>query len=118
MSRSTCNRGEVYGADDSEVQVTPAIASLRERVEAIRRHEVARAVARLRGARPETRFALEALSTALVNMVLHAPISRLRESAREGSESRWAGAVSALLAPAENLPQAERGCGAYRRHRA
>ena len=45
-------------------------------------------LARLGAANPETREAIEALSTALVNKILHAPITKLRESSRAGS-SRW-----------------------------
>ncbi len=79
-------------------EMAPAIVALRGRVEAIRQGEVARALGFLRGASPETRLAIEALSTAMVNKILHAPISRLRESAREGSGGHLAGAVAELFA--------------------
>jgi glutamyl-tRNA reductase len=89
---------EKFLARLSDRDMAPAIAALCERVEAVRQGEVARALACLRGASPETRSAIEALSSALVNKILHSPISRLRESAREGSGSRWVGAVSELFA--------------------
>jgi glutamyl-tRNA reductase len=79
-------------------EMVPAIVSLRQRVETIRQHEVARALARLHDASPETRSTLEALSTAMVNKILHIPTSRLRELARDGSAERWADAVSELFA--------------------
>ncbi len=56
----------------------PTIRSLRERLEEIRREEVARTLGRLRDASPETRAAVEALSASLVNKILHAPIQRLK----------------------------------------
>src|SRR3989442_13379670 len=68
-----------------DVEVIPTIVSLRERLEAIRSGEVKRTLARLPAATSETREAIEALSTAIVNKILHAPITKLRESSRAGS---------------------------------
>jgi glutamyl-tRNA reductase len=67
-----------------DLEVVPTIVSLRERLDDIRLHEVRKALARLPEASPETRDAIEALSTAIVNKILHAPISKLRESSRAG----------------------------------
>jgi glutamyl-tRNA reductase len=81
----------------SDLEVVPTIVSLRERVEAIRVAELQRAVARLPAATPETREALEALSTALVNKILHAPITKLRESRRAGVHRSWMDVVHELF---------------------
>ena len=81
----------------SDLEVVPTIVSLRERVEAIRVAEVQRALARLPGAGPETREALEALSTAIVNKILHAPITKLRESRRAGLHRSWMDVVHELF---------------------
>ena len=80
-----------------EVEVIPTIVSLRERLEAIRTGEVKRTLARLPGATPETREAIEALSTAIVNKILHAPITKLRESSRAGSPRSWLELVHELF---------------------
>src|SRR5213076_1506901 len=72
-----------------DVEVIPTIVSLRERLEAIRSGEVKRTLARLSAATPETREAIEAMSTAIVNKILHAPITKLRESSRAGSSRSW-----------------------------
>ena len=80
-----------------DVEVIPTIVSLRERLEAIRAGEVKRTLARLPGATPETREALEAMSTAIVNKILHAPITKLRESSREGSPRSWLELVHELF---------------------
>jgi glutamyl-tRNA reductase len=67
-----------------DLEVVPTIVSLRERLDSIRVHEVRKTLARLPEASPETREAIEALSAAIVNKILHAPISKLRESSRAG----------------------------------
>jgi glutamyl-tRNA reductase len=80
-----------------DVEVIPTIVSLRERLEAIRAGEVKRTLARLPAATPETREAIEALSAAIVNKILHAPITKLRESSRAGSSRSWLELVHELF---------------------
>jgi glutamyl-tRNA reductase len=80
-----------------DVEVIPTIVSLRERLEAIRAGEVKRTLARLPGATAETREAVEAMSTAIINKILHAPITKLRESSREGSPRSWLDLVHELF---------------------
>jgi glutamyl-tRNA reductase len=80
-----------------DVEVIPTIVSLRERLEAIRTGEVKRTLARLPGATPETREAIEAMSAAIVNKILHAPITKLRESSRAGSPRSWLELVHELF---------------------
>ncbi len=80
-----------------DVEVVPTIVSLREKLEAIRQAEVAKALSRLPDASPETRAMIEALSAAIVNKVLHAPTVKLRESSRRGRGRRWALVVSELF---------------------
>jgi len=84
-------------ARQGDVEVIPTIVSLRERLEAIRAGEVKRTLARLPGATPETREAIEAMSAAIVNKILHAPISKLRESSRAGSPRSWLELVHELF---------------------
>jgi len=67
------------------VEVVPTIVSLRARLEEIRLAEVKRTLGKMGDASPEQRAAIEALSTAIVNKILHAPITKLRESSRAGS---------------------------------
>ena len=80
-----------------DVEVVPTIVSLRERLEAIRRGELDKALARLPGATDETRQVLEALSQAIVNKVLHTPIEKLRDSSRAGHGRRWIEVVSEVF---------------------
>jgi glutamyl-tRNA reductase len=72
-----------------DLEVVPTIVSLREKLETIRQGEMGKA--------PETRAAMEALSSALVNKILHAPTVKLRESSRSGRGRRWALVVSELF---------------------
>ena len=81
-----------------DVEVIPTIVSLRARLEEIRVGEVKRTLARLPEATPETRAAIEALSTAMVNKILHAPITKLRESSRQGAGRSWLELVHELFA--------------------
>src|SRR5262245_17015269 len=81
----------------ADVEVVPTIVSLRARLEDIRSGEVRKALARLPEASPETREAIEALSTAIVNKILHAPITKLRESSRAGAGRSWTELVHELF---------------------
>ena len=63
----------------------------------IRTGELRKTLARLPDATPETRAAIEALSAAIVNKVLHAPITKLRESSRAGSHRSWLESVHELF---------------------
>jgi glutamyl-tRNA reductase len=80
-----------------DVEVIPTIVSLRERLEDIRRAEVKRTLARLPDATPETRAAIEAMSASLINKILHAPITKLRESSRAGAHRSWLEVVHELF---------------------
>jgi glutamyl-tRNA reductase len=105
----------VLTSDQFSDEVVPTIKSLREKLESIRRGEVARTLASLRDASPETRATVEALSSALVNKILHTPAVKLRESSRNGHGRRWALLVSEIFGldrraqPAANGPACERG---------
>jgi glutamyl-tRNA reductase len=85
-------------ARQGDVEVIPTIVSLRDRLEDIRLGEVRKTLARLPDASPETRAAIEALSSAMVNKILHAPITKLRESSRAGASRSWLELVHELFA--------------------
>ncbi len=81
----------------NDLEVVPTIVSLREKLEALRRAEVDRALARLPNADAETRRIIEALSEAIINKVLHAPTVKLRDSSRQGHGPRWIELISELF---------------------
>jgi glutamyl-tRNA reductase len=86
-----------FAARLRDVEVIPTIVSLRERWEGIRVAEVHRALGRLPDASPETRDAMEALSSAIINKILHAPVTKLRESSRAGVGRSWTTLVQELF---------------------
>jgi glutamyl-tRNA reductase len=61
--------------------LTPTIVALRGKLDGIRRAELERAVAALRRLDPDERRALEAMTSAIVNKILHVPLSVLKEMA-------------------------------------
>jgi glutamyl-tRNA reductase len=70
----------------ASLEAVPAITSLRERAEAIRRGELAKASPRLVGLSDRERHAVESLTNQIVNKLLHQPIMRLKEVGLEDDE--------------------------------
>jgi glutamyl-tRNA reductase len=86
-----------FAARLKELEVTPTILALRDKLESIRRAEVDKALSRLAGADEETRRVLEALSQSIVNKILHAPMVKLRDSSRAGHGHSWIETISELF---------------------
>ena len=63
------------------LDVVPTIVAIRDKVEAIRQVELEKALATLKDQAPRHRALLDALTSSIVNKILHAPLSSLR---REG----------------------------------
>jgi glutamyl-tRNA reductase len=72
----------------ASLEAVPAITSLRERAEAIRRGELAKAGPRLAGLSDRERHAVESLTNQIVNKLLHQPIMRLKEVGLEDDDRR------------------------------
>jgi glutamyl-tRNA reductase len=79
----------------ASLHAVPAIRSARERAEAIRRGELAKASSRLQGLSEREREAVDSLTSRIVNKLLHEPILHLKETAaaenRRGSQNRVEG---------------------------
>ena len=75
-------------------EVVPTIRALRERAEAIRMAELERTLAKLPDLSPREQQAIQALSAAIVNKLLHQPIASLKEA---GTGSQLAQAVQQLF---------------------
>jgi glutamyl-tRNA reductase len=88
---------ERFAARLKELEVTPTIISLRDKLEAIRRAEVDKALARLGGVDREIEQVMEALSQSIVNKILHAPMVKLRDSSRDGHSHSWIELISELF---------------------
>jgi glutamyl-tRNA reductase len=61
------------------LEVVPTIVALREKIETIRRGELQKTLNQMKDLGPRERALLEAMTTAIVNKILHAPISRLKQ---------------------------------------
>jgi glutamyl-tRNA reductase len=66
------------------LEVVPLLVELRKRADEIRRAEIDKARARLGPLSPEQEKALEAVTTSIVNKLLHPPTVQLKEMASEG----------------------------------
>ncbi len=77
--------------------VVTTIRALRERMESVRRDQVARTIRRLEHLGPEDRERVEHLSRALMNKFLHGLTVRLRGAAGNGNETQLADAVHYLF---------------------
>jgi len=64
--------------------VVPTIRALRDHGERVRQDELERHLGRLRHLSDDDRAAVDALTRSLLNKLLHAPTSRLREAAGNG----------------------------------
>jgi glutamyl-tRNA reductase len=85
QAEAIVSRGvEEYWAWYASLAVVPTIRALRDRGEEMRRAEVERALRQLSHLSPEDQLAIDALTRALVNKVLHAPTARLRSAAGNG----------------------------------
>ena len=80
------------------LDLVPTIVSLRERAEEIRRQELEKALSMLKNTiEPEERKTLEAMSQAIVNKILHDPISEMKKAKKKGDSTRLVDAVQRLF---------------------
>ena len=86
------------------LDAAPAIRSLQEHAEALRQAELRRTAARLAGLTADQQAAVEALTRALTNKFLHAPMSALREAAREGDAQALAELETLYTNQSRNKP--------------
>ncbi|MEO7911620.1 MAG: glutamyl-tRNA reductase [Roseiflexaceae bacterium] len=69
-------------------EVVPTIRALRERAESIRQIEIERTLAKLPGLSPHQQDAINALSAAIVNKLLHQPITSMKNPDSGGQLAR------------------------------
>ena len=86
----------------------PVLARLRAHADSVARAEVERTLAALQGLDEKQQKTVQAMATAIVNKLLHAPTSRLRAEAGEGP---LADAVAALFALEVEPPQPQKEAG-------
>jgi glutamyl-tRNA reductase len=81
----------------TSLDAVPTIVALRDKLESIRRREVARTLAALGPLDPRQRDSIERLSTAIVNKILHAPLSALRRHRADPAEAFYIEAARRLF---------------------
>ncbi len=86
------------------LDVVPVIVSLRDKVEAIRAGETARASAVLAGLTREQREAIDYLTHAIVNKILHGPVSRLKNRGALRRDARFVETVRQLFGLGDEEP--------------
>jgi len=86
-----------FRVDQQAREVAPIVRSLRERAEELRVAELTRSRARLASLDDAQRDAVEALTQALVNKLLHEPTTRLKDAAGSGRGSLYADALVELF---------------------
>jgi glutamyl-tRNA reductase len=86
------------------LDAAPAIRNLQEHAESLRQAELRRSAARLAGLTTDQQAAVEALTRSLTNKFLHAPMSALREAAREGDVQALADLESLYTNQSRNKP--------------
>jgi len=81
----------------SSLEVVPTIVSLRKRLEDIRRGELEKTFATLKELGPKEKKSIEALTSAIINKVLHQPITILKQSQNDGAGENYVDAVRMLF---------------------
>jgi glutamyl-tRNA reductase len=87
-------------------QVTPTIVMLRKKFEEVKDAEVAKAISVLGAEDPKTRKVVESLASAILNKVLHPPISALKRDVDGRDVTELVATVRELFDLAENGGQA------------
>jgi len=81
----------------ASLEVVPTIVALRNRLEDVRRGELEKTFASLKDLGPKERKSVEALTAAIINKVLHQPITVLKQSQNNGAGENYVDAVRVLF---------------------
>jgi glutamyl-tRNA reductase len=100
--RIVAEEAERFREWQASLEVVPAIASLRARAEEIRRGELRRAEARLGRLTEAERTVVEAVTTQIVNKLLHLPTVRMKQAAAAADGVLYAEAVRHLFGLGED----------------
>jgi glutamyl-tRNA reductase len=97
-----------YGRWLRQLELTPTIVALRERVHAVVQKEKQKAMTRMGALDPKAEQAIDAMCDAIVGQLLHAPLSQLKQSQESGQSTELVSAVQRLFAlevsPGPSLP--------------
>jgi glutamyl-tRNA reductase len=88
---------EAFWSWFASLDAVPTIVALREKLEAIRQRELDRSLGALAGLEPRQREVVERLTVAIVNKILHAPLTALRRHRADPSEAFYIEAARRLF---------------------
>ena len=86
-----------------EQQVVPAVIRLRRKAESIRQRELEKLYSKLGPLSDSERQAIEAMSSSIINKLLHAPIVRLKQESQAKGGGRYLQALRDLFSLDEEL---------------
>lgn len=89
------------------LDVVPTIVSLRQRLEEIRQGELEKTFSSLKELGPRERKAIEAMSAAIINKVLHQPITVLKQAQNDAAGDAYVDAVRTLFGIEAPTPDGE-----------
>jgi glutamyl-tRNA reductase len=87
------------------LEVTPTIIALRSRFEKIRKQELQKTLSLHPHFSDRERQSLEALTSAIVNKILHEPLTLLKQRGQDGSSDLYVDALQDLFQLSENLAE-------------
>jgi glutamyl-tRNA reductase len=91
----------------SSLDVTPTIVALRARFEEVRQAELAKTIANWKDLTPDGQKRVEALTSAVVNKLLHPPTSLLKRTGQGGRTDLYVDALRALFELQTEAPDEE-----------
>ncbi|PLX92997.1 MAG: glutamyl-tRNA reductase [Desulfuromonas sp.] len=91
----------------TSLEVVPTIVSLRQRMEEIRKGELDKSFSNLKDLTPKQRKSIEALTSAIINKVLHTPTTVLKKSQNDEGGDNYVDAVRVLFDLAPPAPEGE-----------
>ncbi len=94
----------------SSLEITPTVVALRSKFEEVRQAELARTLAAWRDLPPDAQKRLEALTSAIINKLLHTPTSILKQTGQGGRTDLYVDALRQLFElEMEKPPEEELG---------
>jgi glutamyl-tRNA reductase len=98
---------EAFDAWQRSLELTPTLVALRERVRSVVRGELERTLPRLKSLSEAERKSLEVMCDAMVNKLLHRPLTELKRSQNDPDGARLLESVRRLFELGDLTPSAE-----------
>lgn len=89
----------------SNLEVTPTIVALRSKFDEVRKNELAKTLSSWKDLPPDAEKRLEALTSAIINKLLHPPTSALKSTGQGGRADLYVDALRALFDLQTDIPE-------------